>query len=415
MKKTIYLILLGMLVVMPLKAQLGEAIANYSNNKFNKAKEEIDACLDKEEYINDPRMWHYRGQIYTAIAQNPTKRYGGLKEANPDAIYVAYEAYQKAMELDPQKQGYYKIALTAMETNLHPIAINEGVVLYKVGTEAKKRDALKAFELAQKTNAKSLIPFIYGGDVARELNLKQKYEAALQAIRKFHYSVFELLLKKDELVKFKNSEEKKLRLQKEKAKYIAALLFYYRDTKEYEKGVEVVDEAVREFPTDERLQSLQVEFHVNTNKLDNAIANLEDAIAKNPTIVGNYINLGIIYEKGGFNQKAEENYKKALAIEPGNYNANFNLGALAYNQAAIISKKIDRLTLPEYIKDGRQLEKQVVEEFKKGLPYFEKLYNQNPEDRKVIFPLGKMYDYLSKKAKSGNEEYAEKLKKIRNN
>ena len=409
MKKTIYLCALCVLLTIPLKAQLSLAVSNYSGKQYDKSKEYIDACLESDEFSADPRMWFFRGQIYTAIAQNDTKRFGALKEANPDAIYVAYEAYRKAMELEPQKTGYYFPALRGQQRNLHPVAINEGVELYKAG---KVESSLKAFELAQQTNRRSLLPFIYGGDVARELKLDNKYESSLVAIQKISVGAFEILLTNEELEKLQNSEEKKIRLNREKAKYAVSLMFLYRRTKQYEKGVKAVDKALNEFPEDTTLRAMQVEFYVATDKLDEAIVKMEEATQKRPLVVGNYINLGIIYEKAGKPEKAKEAYEKCLFIEPRNFDANYNLGVLAYNQATLITTEVDKQTLPDYIKNGKKKEKKAVEAFENALPYFEKLNQQRPNDQKILKPLSNIYKFLSSQAKSGNKAYKEKYKTI---
>ncbi|OJJ23218.1 hypothetical protein BKI52_02350 [marine bacterium AO1-C] len=398
-----------MLLAAPSKAQLSLAVSNFNSKKYDKAKEKIDACLENDELKNDARMWFYRGQIYTSIAQNETKRYGALKEANPEAIYIAYEAFRKSMELEPKKTGYYIPALRAQQRNLHPVAINEGVELYKAG---KIEGSLKAFELAQQTNKRSLLPFIYGGDVARELKQDDKYESSLVAIQKIPVGAFEILLKEDELEKLQNSEEKKMRLEREKVRYARALMFLYRKTKQYGKGVEAVDKALVEFPEDTTLRAMQVEFYVATNKLEEAIVKMEEAVQKNPRVAGNYINLGIIYEKAGKPVKAEEAYKKCLLVEPGNFNANYNLGVLAYNEAATLTNEMDKQTLPDYIKNGKKKEKRAVKAFEKALPYFEKLNEQKPNDAKILKPLSNIYKFLSSQAKSGNKTYKEKYEEI---
>lgn len=409
MKKIVYLSLFCLLAALPLKAQLSSAISNYNSNKFDKAKDKIDACLDSDKLKGKSKMWYYRGMIYTAISQNPAKIFGALKEANPDAIYVAYEAFQKAQELEPKKRGFYKDASKAIQESLHPTAINEGVVLYQ---KKQKESSLKAFSLAQKTNPKDLIPFIYAGDVARELKMNDKYEAALKSVSGFEASAFERLIKKKELEGLQNSEEKTARLKKEKAKYAAALVFHYRDTKQFEKGVAAVNDALKQFPTNERLRGLQVELYVATNKLDEAIKNLEEEIAKKPKAIENYVNLGIIYEKSGNSEKAEETYKKCLTVDPENYQANFNLAVLPFNQAANIIKEINKLTLPEYNKRGKKLEEKAVASFKKSLPYFEKLQQKKPGDSSILRPLGQIYNFLSKNSKTDKKMYAEKYKKI---
>lgn len=409
MKKIVYLVLFCLLAVSSLQAQMGSAISQYNSNKIDKAKQKIDECLDSEKLKGKSKMWYYRGLIYASVATNPTTIYGALKEANPDAIYVAHQAFKKAMELEPKKRGYYKDAQKAMGTTLYQAAANEGINLYN---KKQKEGSLKAFELAQKLNPKALVVFIYGGDVARDLKNNEKYEAALKAISKFDASEFKIVANKAELAKLKTPEEQKAYLGTMKARYVAALVFLYRDTKQYEKGVETVDNALKEFPKDEKLRALQVELYVKTNKLDQAIKNLEEEIKKNPKSIDNYVNLGIIYEKSGNNAKAEETYKRCLEIDPNNYNANYNLAVMPFNQAANVIKEINKLTLPEYNKRGKKMEADAVANFKKSLPYFEKLQTQKPKDASILRPLGQIYNFLSKNSKDNKKMYAEKYKEI---
>ena len=409
MKKIVYLILFCVLAVSPLQAQLGSAISQYNSKKFDKAKEKIDECLNSEKLQGKSKMWYYRGLIYVGVAQNPTTIYGALKEANPDAMYLAHDAFKKAMELEPKKRGYYKDSKKAMETVLYPLAVNEGVSLYQ---KKQKKEALKAFELAQVLNPKALVSFIYGGDVARELKMNDKYEAALKAMADFEPSAFSIVVKKADLDKLNTPEAKKARFMQEKAKYVGALVFFYRDTKQYEKGVEAVDKALKDFPNDDKLRALQVELYVKTNKLDQAIKNLEAEITKNPKAAENYVNLGIIYEKSGNLAKAEDTYKRCLAVDPENFNANYNLAVLPFNQAANIIKEINKLTLPEYNKRGKKMEGEAVANFKKSLPYFEKLEQKKPNDTNILRPLGQIYNFLYKNAKENKKEYAAKYKQV---
>ena len=408
MKRVVYLILFSFLAVVPIQAQMGAAISHYNNKKYDKAKEKIDDCLNSEKLKKKSKMWYYRGMIYIGVAQNPTSIYGALKEANPDAMFVAHDAFKKAMELEPKKRGYYKDSRKAMDAYLYPLAVNEGVGLYQ---SKQKERALKAFELGQTLKPKELVSFIYGGDVARELKMNDKYEAALKAISKFEPKAFSILAKKD-LDKLTDPAAKEARLKKEKARYVGALVFLYRDTKQYEKGVAAVDEGLKEFPNDEKLRALQVELYVKTDKLDQAIKNLEAAIEKDPKNVQNYVNLGIIYEKSGNAEKAEETYKRCLKVDPDNYNANYNMAVLPYNQAASIIKEINDLTLPQYNKKGKKMEAAAAANFKKSLPYFEKLEKQKPKDGSILRPLGQIYNFLAKHAKENKQEYATKYKAI---
>jgi tetratricopeptide (TPR) repeat protein len=70
--------------------------------------------------------------------------------------------------------------------------------------------------------------------------------------------------------------------------------------------------------------------------------------------------------------KAKEYYTKALAIDPNNYDANFNMGVFYYNEGAEMNKVVGAMDMTEYNKRGKEVEGQVCGRFKQALPYFKK-------------------------------------------
>lgn len=351
----------------------GTAKIHLDAGKLDKAKEAIDLAIEDPKHNVKSKTWMYRGMIYAAIAGDLTKIYINLDK---DALQKAMDSYKKAMELEPEKKGSYKEAQDAIK-NLHPTAINVGVMRYQ---DKDDRGAMNAFVLAQTTNPADTIPYIYAGEMA-------------------------LSLKENEI--YKNSMEKLLGLQlKEKPKYFANLTFFYRDMEQnVAKAREIVEKGLKEFPGDKTLNALKLEFDVKENKLDEAISGIKKQIEDNPKDAKNYLNLGIVYEKQEKFEDAFQLYNKCIELDPTNYDANFNAGALYYNRGANILKIVNNMELSEYNKKGKQEEDKAKEEFKKALPYFEKLYGLHPKDTRVLDPLQKLHQTL------GNKEKAEKLLK----
>ncbi len=69
---------------------------------------------------------------------------------------------------------------------------------------------------------------------------------------------------------------------------------------------------------------------------------------------------------------AIEYYNKALAVDPANYDANYNLGVYYFNQAVEMKRDVDRMDMAEYSKRGKEVDGQVCGKFKQALPYFNK-------------------------------------------
>ncbi|WP_080239990.1 tetratricopeptide repeat protein [Spirosoma rigui] len=69
---------------------------------------------------------------------------------------------------------------------------------------------------------------------------------------------------------------------------------------------------------------------------------------------------------------AKQYYSKALAIDPANYDANYNMGVFFFNEAVELKKGVDGMDMADYNKRGKELDGQVCGKFKQALPYFTK-------------------------------------------
>ncbi|GAB2568591.1 hypothetical protein GCM10027190_18050 [Spirosoma areae] len=69
---------------------------------------------------------------------------------------------------------------------------------------------------------------------------------------------------------------------------------------------------------------------------------------------------------------AKDYYVKALAVDPNNYDVNFNLGVYYYNEGAELNKQLSNMDVKEYQAKGKEIEGKVCGKFKQALPYFTK-------------------------------------------
>ncbi len=71
------------------------------------------------------------------------------------------------------------------------------------------------------------------------------------------------------------------------------------------------------------------------------------------------------------NMGFEKQYlEKALAVDPANYDANYNMGVYVFNEAVELKRNVDRMDMAEYGKTGKELDGRVCGKFKQALPYF---------------------------------------------
>ncbi len=111
-----------------------------------------------------------------------------------------------------------------------------------------------------------------------------------------------------------------------------------------------------------------------------------------------------LYEKLGKLDDAERIYLKTIEVDPTNYNAYYNLGALYYN------KGVEYINKANSIKDWKdpkikELENQSLVEFKKALDPFIKAYELHPQDKVVLENVKNIYFRLRNDSKEMMEEY----------
>ena len=109
--------------------------------------------------------------------------------------------------------------------------------------------------------------------------------------------------------------------------------------------------------------------------------------------------------------KAEESYKKGLAINPDNYEMNFNLGALYFNQAAEMANQANSLKSTD---DFNKAKVKFEQKFKDAEPYLEKAMEKNPkttEDDMSIYN-GTLNSLKQLYARTGETEKYNKVKEL---
>ena len=82
-------------------------------------------------------------------------------------------------------------------------------------------------------------------------------------------------------------------------------------------------------------------------------------------------------------QNAIDSYKKALEVDPDNYDALFNLGVFYFNDAVELKREVDNMNMAEYQARGKEVEGRVCGRFQKAKPFFEKAVKiRDDEDAK---------------------------------
>jgi len=359
--------------------QTNKRTSAYNYHRYGKldlAKEAIDECVQNEKTIMDAKSWFYRGNIYYDIAMSTDTNF---KKLDPDPLKVAYESYMKAKELDTKGEftediNKFTLAVAEGYYNLGVISYNE---------QDFKGSALnfeKAFNINQSFGRVDTTA-LYNAAVAA--NIGQEYQLAKQ----YYQQVIVLGYQKPDIY--------------------SSLAEIYKFEGDTAMAVKTVEKGREMFPNDFNLLVSEINIYLATNEKEKAKEDLLIALEMDKTNPSIFFAVGTIYDQLGELDKAVDAYLKAIELNPGYFEANYNLGALYVNQAADILDKANDLPLDAVAEYDRE-KARADEMLGKSLPYLEKSHELMPDDVNTMVSLKEIYTRLGMTDKL--KEIDEKLK-----
>ncbi len=198
---------------------------------------------------------------------------------------------------------------------------------------------------------------------------------------------------------------KKMIENKKDTAFIYSAMYKATVEKERELALTYLEEGAKKYPDDSQLLFTKINHFLKDGKLESLTIQLKEAIKKEPKNVTLYFTLGNVLdnlaqaEKDETKQKAyaEEAlvyYAKTLEMDAKNVDAIYSIGASFYNKAAVYSKQMKALDgdmSKEGTKKYNAAEKQMLDEFDKALPYFQKAESINPNDRNTLIALKEIF------------------------
>ncbi|MCC6186594.1 MAG: hypothetical protein IT256_05515 [Chitinophagaceae bacterium] len=178
--------------------------------------------------------------------------------------------------------------------------------------------------------------------------------------------------------------------------YIFSTLIDIYNTRKDNAAVEAtLAEAKKFFPKNADISRQEMNYYLNAGKSEILIQKMEEAVKSDPDNSLLQYNIGVLYgqmanpldasgnplEKPAnskeMEKKAEMAYKLAIDADPTKAEYPYNLGALYFNNAADITKKMNAIsgTTEADNKKYDALKALRTAEFMKGLPYFQKSYD----------------------------------------
>ena len=365
MKKVMILlaVVLTANVMMGQKKDRTDAYMYNKNQQYEKAMTSIEKCINHEQFLgmkpNDQaQAWLYRAAIYQNIIQSGDE---ALLAKAPNALEIVYESLMNCMKnhdfLEDNKQEIYQRVGNVMNTYY-----TKGADDYNTGKFAEAAPMFKkAYDIAKSMGSP---------DANEMLNF-----AATSALRAEDYNTA-----LEYFTEVKNNGADHVEIYK----HLAAC---YNGLGNSDQAMAMINAGLEKNPSDAGLILEKVNAYLKEGRGAEAVADLVKLQELDPENAQLLFVLGTIYgdenNKDVYDtDKARQYYEQALAINPGYYDATYNIGVLYTSMANKYIEQANEIT--GFSKAEQEQYNSLIEQgnelLRTGLPYLKQAYDAQPSD-----------------------------------
>ena len=362
------------------------------------AKTSIDKASVNEKTAVLPLTVALKGAIYSAeVVQD------SIPADKATNFAVADEALKKAKSLDSAKQEN-KALIHDAYLNLASYKFEEGRNEFQ---NKKFEDAYKSFDFyRQIAPDDTLALYVTGLSAANAGNTNPKY---------YSYAIDSY----SKLINTNYSGNQTIYFD---------LSTIYLSVKDTTNALKTIGDGVNKYPTNNNLRRREIEIGLMSGKIDVLLSKIQAAIAADPKNKALYYYMGLTYsqtaeaygaqqrktklpaDKAALEQKkldayhlAADQYKKAVDIDPGYFEANLNLGYVLLNPA------IDEYNAANQLPSSKQKEYEAAvakskADFELARPYLEKAVSINPKSYDALNNLKTYYLGTQNTAKANDTQ-----------
>ena len=342
-----------------------EVVSAYNANKdgdYRKAATYIEQAILVEKAASKDKTWRYRGEIYLNIAADPE-----VSAEYPNALVLAKESYEKAREVDVK--GRYERECIEGLGRVQIMASNNGINFYNT----------EAFDLAGNS-------FDIAASVARTVDMVDTMAVYNAALCYEKAGMTDLAI-----ARYYESAEIKYQVPNVFL-FISTL---YRNAGDDEAALETLKNARRDYPREQSLIIEELNIYLTSGDFERAKTNLQLAAEQDPNNEILWFSLGSVFDNLGNSEEAISAYLKAIEVKADYFDANYNLGALYFNQAVQGINAANDMWKPRMTNKEaaaqKKLETDAKELFNTAKPYLEAAFAINPEDLQTIRSLKDIY------------------------
>ena len=342
-----------------------EVVSAYNANKdgdYRKAATYIEQAILVEKAASKDKTWRYRGEIYLNIAADPE-----VSAEYPNALVLAKESYEKAREVDVK--GRYERECIEGLGRVQIMASNNGINFYNT----------EAFDLAGNS-------FDIAASVARTVDMVDTMAVYNAALCYEKAGMTELAI-----ARYYECAEIKYQVPNVFL-FISTL---YRNAGDDEAALETLKNARKDYPREQSLIIEELNIYLTSGDFERAKTNLQLAAEQDPNNEILWFSLGSVFDNLGNSEEAISAYLKAIEVKADYFDANYNLGALYFNQAVQGINAANDMWKPRMTNKEaaaqKKLETDAKELFNTAKPYLEAAFAINPEDLQTIRSLKDIY------------------------
>ena len=342
-----------------------EVVSAYNANKdgdYRKAATYIEQAILVEKAASKDKTWRYRGEIYLNIAADPE-----VSAEYPNALVLAKESYEKAREVDVK--GRYERECIEGLGRVQIMASNNGINFYNT----------EAFDLAGNS-------FDIAASVARTVDMVDTMAVYNAALCYEKAGMTDLAI-----ARYYECAEIKYQVPNVFL-FISTL---YRNAGDDEAALETLKNARKDYPREQSLIIEELNIYLTSGDFERAKTNLQLAAEQDPNNEILWFSLGSVFDNLGNSEEAISAYLKAIEVKADYFDANYNLGALYFNQAVQGINVANDMWKPRMTNKEaaaqKKLETDAKELFNTAKPYLEAAFAINPEDLQTIRSLKDIY------------------------
>jgi len=174
-----------------------------------------------------------------------------------------------------------------------------------------------------------------------------------------------------------------------------------------EEAYKIVNMARKDYADDKTLAEFEIQLLLQLNKMDEAMASIEEALKTDPENAGILLRYGYLKEQSGDIDGALVEYVKSVKADPDFYEGNYYTGAIYLDRARAILAEVNNLSDDEWEKKSESMSKQADGLYNDAVPYFTKASDLKPENTEIMEILFQIHSRLKNTADA--EKYNQKL------